>query len=122
MSKIKKPWSIWLSDTGGIFSSNRSKTWNNEKKCWEIPNMKEVPGRDYEFVATLKLVRFYHGRSCHFYFKDLNSDNEFLMQGTQMEEILFNHTLYEGVICGRWGVLNRGGTISIKLIEELDEA
>lgn len=85
------------------------------------PNVTEHDGRTYRFKAALKLTRFYHGHSVHFWFKDLNSGAEMMMQGTEMEDILLNHSMEKGVICGIWGVVNRGGTISIKLIEELEE-
>jgi hypothetical protein len=38
-----------------------------------------------------------------------------------MEDILLNHTMEKGLICGRWGWVKRGRVISIKLLEEFEE-
>lgn len=81
----------------------------------------EVMLDDCDFNAALKLIRFHHGRKCHFYFKDLQTNHVYMMQGTEMEDLLFKHTLYQGLICGRWRFFKKGNVLSIGLLEELNE-
>jgi hypothetical protein len=95
--------------------------WNPKSHQNEPVSLVEVPASECEFVAAMKLTSFYHGRSTHFYFCDLQTGYQYMMQGTEMEDILMNYTLQQGLICGRWGWVKRGDTISIKLLEELED-
>jgi len=120
----KASWTLWKTPDGMCFSYANATLYNRKTGAWQqIKDLGavEVPASECVFVAALKLKQFHHGRSCHFYFEDLQTGNQYMMQGTEMEEILFNHTLHQGVICGRWGWVKKGGVISIKLLEELDD-
>jgi hypothetical protein len=124
LKNTKASWTLWRTPDGMCYSYPNATVHNPKTGSWssiQSLGAVEVPASDCTFVAALKLKQFYHGRSCHFYFEDLQTGNKYMMQGTEMEEILFKHTLHEGLICGKWGWVKRGGTISIKLLEELDD-
>lgn len=121
---MKNPWMLWKTPDGQIWDSDTIRFYNkisNKTETVRDAGGVPVPAKDCEFVATLKLVLFYHGRSCHFYFNDIEAGRTYMMQATEMETILMNHTLYQGLICGRWGWVNRSGKASIKLLEELED-
>lgn len=121
-TKTKKPeWTLWKSEDGRYFSSNQKFCWNPQLQRNEVQTLVEIPASECQFVAAMKLKSFYHGRSAHFYFQDLQTGHQYLMQGTEMEDILMNYTLHQGLICGKWGWVKRGSTISIKLLEELED-
>lgn len=122
--KPKASWTLWRTPDGMCYSGSYATIWNPQTgTSTRIVDLGavETPASECEFVAALKLKSFHHGRSCHFYFQNLQTGHQYLMQGTEMEEILFKHTLHQGVICGRWGWVKKGGTISIKLLKELDD-
>lgn len=125
VKQSKKPtWTLWKTPDGAVWDYENSSIYNKATGQWTTAKglgAIKLPASECEFVGALKLVSFHHGRSCHFYFQDLQTGHGYLMQGTEMEEILFNHTLYQGLICGRWGFVKKGGTISIKLLQELDD-
>lgn len=120
-TKKKSTWTLWKTTDGRFFPSKRTHEYNFRTQRSDPIETTEHLASDCEFIAALKLKEFYHGRSCHFYFEDIQTGHLYMVQGTEMEEILFNHTLHQGFICGRWGWVRRGGTISIKLLEELDD-
>lgn len=118
----KKPtWKLWMTSDGRYSPYQQKTQWNYRTKQNDPVEMTEVSAGDCEFVAAMKLKSFHHGRSCHFYFENIQTGHQYMMQGTEMEEILFNHTMHQGLICGRWGWVKKGGVISIKLLEELDD-
>lgn len=121
MERKKSSVKIWKSPSGNL-TVDRPFAYDYEQKQWVPKEAVQVMMDDCDFAAALKLTMFHHSnRACHFYFKDIQSDKQYMMQGTEMEAILFNHTLDQGHICGRWRFFKKGNVLSIGLLEELDE-
>jgi hypothetical protein len=123
MATAKKPtWKLYRAPDGSLHGDPRQQIWSAANQRWErITQYEEVLAADCEFKAALKLESFSHYKSAHFWFKDLSNGRTYMVQGTEMEDILLNHTMEKGLICGRWGWVKRGRVISIKLLEEFEE-
>lgn len=120
--KPKKPQWIMYRDQFGHFSCYRSSYIYDPVTNQNVePIYTETSPSDCEFIAPMKLEEFTHGRGAHFYFRNLKDNREYMMQGTEMKELLLNHTMEKGFLFGKWGWIKRGDSLSIRLIEELED-
>lgn len=118
----KKPqWKLYRDEEGRYHAHPNPRTWDYATNKYVEGNTTEVCAADCEFVAPMKLESFSHYKSAHFYFKNLKNNHIYMMQGTEMEDILLNHTMEKGFIFGRWGWVKKGSVISIILLEEMDD-
>lgn len=120
--KTPGSWKMYRDSNGEYHAYKQAQVWDYAKNKWvAVGEMTEVIASECEFKGTLKLEQFSHYKSAHFYFRDLRTNFRYMMQGTEMEDILLNHTMQQGVISGVWGWVKRGNSISIKLLRELTE-
>lgn len=82
------------------------------------PGYKEMLAADCEFNAALKLYRAW---GTHFRFRNLQNGQVYMMQNSDIYDLLQNHMLIKGHVAGRFGFVKRGRVLSIKLVRELTE-
>lgn len=114
MEKKRKPgWSLWKDAAGKIHPYP-----HNRYGAKIVGELTEVDSRDCEFIGALQLTSVSYG---HFYFKDINTKQDYMAQETEIEKILLNSSMEKGLVFGKWGWVKRGRVVSIKLITELDD-
>lgn len=112
----KKPgWPVFRTPDGKIHPYQPA-LW--QKSRWKAEEFTAVDHNDCEFDAAMKFDYVSEG---HFYFKHLETSEQFLIQETEMGKIIANHYIEKGLIFGHWGWVKRGRVVSIKLINELED-
>lgn len=135
IKKAKEPkrptWSIWKDKTDGKIYADIEHFFH-ETYDWPTRTYIQPTRKREEFEAmnplTFRLtapMQFTNisvrQSSTHFYFKDLSTEQTYIMLPKDMKYLIENSIIQMGAVHGSWGFVKKGSTVAIFLDEEILE-